>query len=485
MTTTIQSSQSTVSTPAKAPIATSPEEAKVANPYTVGNFGPVNRELTALHLPISGELPKNLAGILMRNGPNPVGAIDDKHHWFVGDAMLHAITLEDGEARVYRNRWLRTPHIEQELGYPAAPRSKTPYGIQGSGNVNVIHHGGRVLALPEVGLPYELSRELSTIGEYDYDGRLHSSMTAHPKIDPITGELHFFGYDFGPVYLRYHRASRSGELVRTVDIDMPRSTMMHDFGVTQTRLVFMDLPVVFDLDLVAQGYRMPFRWDDSVGARLAVMPRDGESKDVRFIEIEPCYVYHVLNAYDDEARIVMDVIRYERTFDLNRQGPIEKELGQLVRWVIDPEASSVSTRLLDASAQEFPRINPRCETRPNRYGYALEVHPLTDIGPAALAFGGLYKHDLEKSTREHHDLGPSRSAGEGVFVPRGTGAMSGTNGTDAEDAGYVLAPVYDAATNCSDIVVLDAQNFSRAPLATIHLPVRIPFGFHGNFIPLS
>jgi carotenoid cleavage dioxygenase len=439
-----------------------------SNPYRQGNFAPVAREQTLPTLRVSGQLPKDLCGTLLRNGPNPVGTPSDKDHWFTGDAMLHAIEIADGGARGYRNRYVRTPHVETELGFQAAPRSAHPYPIQGSGNVNVISHAGHILALPEVGLPYEMNRALETRGEYDFKGALQSSMTAHPKIDPVSGGLLMFGYDFGPTYLRYHRVGQDGTLDRTIEIAKPCSTMMHDFGVTQTRVVFMDLPVVFDLRLIEQGYTMPFRWDASFQARLGVLSRDATTDATRWINIDPCYVYHVLNSYDDGARIIMDVIRYERVFDKSRIGPMEDKPGKLVRWAIDVDAGVVKETVLDITPQEFPRVDPRRETLPHRYGYAVEANG----GPNQIAFQGLLKHDLKMATTQRHDVGPRRSAGEGVFVPSGPG----------EDQGYLIAPVYNAETNTSDVVVLDAQNFAGAPLATIHLPVRIPFGFHGNFV---
>ena len=450
--------------------------AKVASPatdpYLQRNFAPVERESTLLEreLVVEGELPKDLNGVLLRNGPNPVGEVGAGHHWFTGDAMLHAIELGDGRARSYRNRWVRTEALERVLGLPAAPVSPLQPPIQGSGNVNVIRHGNRILALPEVGLPYELDRELGTVRQYDFAGALKSSMTAHPKIDPVSGELLFFGYDFGAVHLRYHRARKDGVLDRTVDITTPQITMIHDFGVTQTRVVFMDLPVVFDLNLVAQGFRMPFRWDDSHQARIGVMPRDGGDADVRWIEIDPCYVYHPLNAYDDGAKIVMDVVRHDRTFDVSRSGPEHTSDPKLVRWEIDPAAGTLRSSVLDDRGQEFPRVDPRRETLPHRYGYAVEAS--ISANTSGLQFGNLLKHDLQRGTSEVHALGAGRSASEGIFVPSG----------QAEDDGYVLATVYDAQRNASDVLVIDARNFTRKPLATIKLPVRIPFGFHGNFV---
>jgi carotenoid cleavage dioxygenase len=438
------------------------------NPYLEGNFAPVEREQTFDRLRVSGELPRELTGVLLRNGPNPVGAVDAKHHWFIGDAMLHAIEIADGGARAYRNRFVRTPAIERSLGLAAAPRSSQPLPLQGSGNVNVIEHAGRILALPEVGLPYELDGQLGTRGEYDFGGALRSSMTAHPKIDPVSGELLLFGYDFGPVHLRYHRATKDGTLDRTIEIATPKPSMIHDFGVTQSRVVFMDLPVQFDVELAVNGYRMPFRWNDRAEARIGVMSRAATTDSVRWIEIEPCYVYHVLNAYDDGAKIVMDVVRYPRTFDQNRTWPIEDQLGKLVRWTIDEAAGTMDEQPLDLTPQEFPRVNPRFETLAHRYGYAVELDP----DPSGFHFRGLLKHDLKTGTHQRHDVGAGRAASEGVFVPRGAG----------EDEGYLIAPVYDARTNTSDVIVIDAQDFAGPPLATIHLPVRIPFGFHGNFV---
>lgn len=447
-------------------VATHPGAAS-DNPYLRGNYAPIEREVTLRDLPVRGALPPELSGVLMRTGPNPVGPLSDKHHWFVGDGMLHGIEIRGGRALGYRNRFVRTARVQEALGLQAAPASPNAPFYQGSGSVNVIRHAGRILALSEAGLPYELTRELETVRQYDYEDRLRSSMTAHPKLDPITGELFFFGYDVGEVPLRYHVAAPDGRLLRSLDIRLPKTTMMHDFGVTATRVVFMDLPVVFDLDLVAQGYSMPFRWDESHGARLGVMRRDGDGSDLRWFEVPPCYVYHPFNAYDDGARIVMDVVEHARTFADSAIGPANADEPRAVRWELDPERGSLHKAVLDGRSQEFPRVDPRVACREHRYGYAVQA-----VWSGELAFGGLLKHDFARGTSELHDVGPGRMASEGVFVPVGPG----------EDEGYVLAPVYDAARNRSDVLVIDAQRFSTPPVAAIELPVRIPFGFHGDFL---
>ena len=186
---------------------------RVSNPYLEGNFAPVETELTAVDLEVDGELPASLNGRYLRNGPNPIVPDPATHHCFTGAGMVHGIALGEGAAQWYRNRWVRTPAIEAERGLPAAPRSSIDATVGGSGGVNVIHHAGRTLALGEVGLPYLLSDELDTVEQYDFGGRLSTNMTAHPHVDATTGEMFFFGYDFGPTHLRYHVADADGALV--------------------------------------------------------------------------------------------------------------------------------------------------------------------------------------------------------------------------------------------------------------------------------
>ena len=439
------------------------------NPYLRGNYAPVAEETTAVDLPVSGQLPNALEGLLLRDGPNPYGPVDAAtHHWFLGDGMVHGLRIEGGRAAWYRNRWIRTPDLAGRSPFSAPPASPINATIGGSGAVNVLAHAGRILACGEVGLPYELTPELETVGQCDFCGTIGTNITAHPKVDPVTGELIAFGYDFGPTNLRYHRISADGLAVQTEVIDTPGPTMMHDFGVTATRVVFMDLPVIFDLAMLGSG--MPFRWEPSHGARLGVMPRHGGNGDVRWIELAPCYVFHPLNAHDEGDRIVMDVVRHPTMFSSSTIGPHEPSAPTLDRWVIDPVAGTVTETRLDDRPQEFPRIDERLMGRPNRYGYAVELP-----GGDAFDAGGIVKHDLAAGTSEVHAVGAGRAASEAVFVPASRDA--------AEDEGWLLAPVYDAATDRSDIVVIDARDMTGPPVATVHLPVRIPFGFHGSWVP--
>lgn len=441
------------------------------NPYLRGNFAPVQVERTDHDLAVTGRIPDTLNGQLLRAGPNPGGPVGDDHHWFNGDGMIHGIQIDQGRARTYRNRWVRTPHLAEAR--PDLPvTGEIPDGAaMGSGAVHVIEHAGRILALGEYGLPYELSDELATVGAHSYSGKLLTSMTAHPKLDPVTGDLHFFGYDFGPVHLRYHRANAAGELVQTEVIDIPRTTMMHDFNITATRAVFMDLPVAFSMERLAAG-SMPFAWEPEHGARLGVMPLGGSGSEVRWFEIEPCYVFHPLNAYDDGNRIVLDVMRYDSMFARSVIGP-EGDPSQLWRWVIDPDAGTVTETQLDDRSAEFPRVPDALVGRKHRYGYGAvrDAERPDDVFDTE----GLVKYDLERDRTDLHPAGSGRYPGEGVYVadPDGT----------AEDDGWLLSVVYDAATDRSDVIVVDTRDFDGPPVATIHLPVRVPFGFHGSWVP--
>ncbi len=445
------------------------------NPYLQGNFAPVLEERTVdRRLPTSGAIPPDLEGALLRNGPNPVVVPEDEdeYHWFRGDGMVHAVTFADGHATGYRNRFVRTRALAAKVGTQPPKGPAEP--IDGPANTHVVRFAGTILALAESGFPHAVSPDLERARVEDFDGQLASPMTAHPKVDPATGELHFFGIDvFGPPFLRYHVADSGGRLTRTEEIELPRATMMHDFAVTERRVVFLDLPIVFDLDLASSGRSVPYRWMPDAGARVGVMDRGAREPLVRWVGMDPSFVFHVLNAYDDGDAVVLDVLRYERAFDTPPGGPISSCLPALTRWTVDLGADRVKQELLDDVPAELPRIDEAVSGRVHRYGYC------TLLGDRAFApsFGGLVKYDFARDETTRFDPGPHRAAGEAVFVR----AADGRN----EDEGWVLSVVYDASRDASDLVVLDATSFGGPPVATVELPARVPFGLHGSWLPAT
>ena len=445
---------------------------RVDNPYLQGNFAPVTAELTVERpLAVDGAIPPALEGLLLRNGPNPAVVEDPaRYHWFAGDGMVHAVELRDGQAVSYRNRWVRTRQLAAETGTRAPRGPLEP--IDGPANTHVIAHGGRILALVESGLPHRLSPELATQRVEDFGGMLTSPMTAHPHADPDTGALAFFGYDvFGPPFLRYHELDAGGALVHSTEVPVPRATMQHDFGVTASRVVFLDLPVVFDLDLAMGGVQLPFRWDPEAGARLGILERGGDGANTQWIGIDPCYVFHIMNAYDDEAALVLDVCRYEKTFDTPEGEAIGSVLPTLQRWRVDPVAGRVEMTELDDRPVEFPRIDDSLAGRPYRYGYCAEVAR----NEGADDFTALVRYDVVKDEAQRREFAEGQAPAEPIFVRAPDGR--------ADDEGWVLSVVYDATRDASDVVILDATSFTGPPEAVIHLPARVPFGFHGSWVP--
>ncbi|MFJ9415017.1 carotenoid oxygenase family protein [Streptomyces sp. NPDC101227] len=431
-------------------------------PHLAGNFAPVPDELTAYDLPVTGVIPPELTGWFLRNGPNPRDAAS--RHWFFGDGMVHGLRLEGGRAVSYRNRWVRTSTFTD--GTPVVDEQGHRNLRAGVANTHIVRHAGRTLALVESSFPYEIDcrpgHELETIGAHDFGGRLNTAMTAHPKTCPTTGELHFFGYGGpNPPYLTYHRADASGELAVSRPIDVPAPTMMHDFHLTAAHVIFMDLPVVFDRSRPG----MPYAWDREYGARLGVLRRDDPYGEVRWLSIDPCYVFHSLNAHDDgPQRIVLHVARYAE-FGTNTPS-------HLWRWSIDLVTGTVAEEQLDDQFCEFPRIDDRLAGQPARFGHAISGE-LPGTGPIP---GALLRYDLRSGAATRHDFGAGRTPSEAAFAP-------------ADDRpggpGWLMTYVYDASTDSSDLVILDAEDISADPVATVHLPQRVPYGFHGNWLPDS
>jgi len=253
-----------------------------------------------------------------------------------------------------------------------------------------------------------------------------------------------------------------------VDVPVPGRPMVHDCAISERYFVLLDLPVVFDPAVLEAGLSLPYRWTPAYGARVGLLPREGDASQVVWCDVDPCYVFHPMNAYDlPDGRVVLDVVRHPKMFATDMQGPNEGA-PTLVRWTVDPKQRKVSEQTLDDRGQEFPRHDERLVGRPYRYGYTAGFSE-------GVAFGGLIQQDLRDGKSRVHHEGRTRHFLEPVFVPSGPDA--------AEDDGFVLAYVYDAERNGSDVVIVHAQDFESEPVATIHLPERVPYGFHGSWLP--
>ncbi len=439
------------------------------SPYLTGNFAPVREEVSTDELPVTGAIPEELEGRLLRIGPNPVVDPDPAtYHWFTGSGMVHGLWLRGGRAVTYRNRYVRSDSVVEALGGRATPGPHHGMG-DNTANTNVIAHAGNTFAIVEAGgLPVQLTDDLETVARSDFDGTLPGSFTAHPHRDPATGELHAVAYYWEWNYLQYIVVGVDGKIRRTVNVPVPGSPMVHDCAITESRVVLLDMPVTFNIDAAMNGATLPYRWDAEYGARVGLLTREADADSTVWCELDDlCYVYHPLNAYDDGDNVVMDIAVHPKMFATDTNGPNE---GPPVfeRWTIDPVGRRVGRDVISDIPQEFPRADERLTGRKHRYGYCA-----TFGGEGLSQPGNIIKHDLVAGTAQIHDLGRRRTQ-EPVFVPKHASA--------AEDEGWVMAYVHDPERNAADVVILDAQDFAGPPVATIHLPVRVPFGFHGNWV---
>ena len=454
------------------------------NPFLSGNFAPWRMEGDADDLEVVGEVPIELRGTYYRNGPNPAFEPIGRYHWFDGDGMIHAIRLEDGRA-FYRNRYVKSEGLleERTAGKAAFPgllslsMTEAPR-IKNTANTNIVFHAGKLRALVESSLPTQLAADtLATLGVDDFAGRLSGPMTAHPKLDPETGEMLFFGYSPFPPYLEYHAVDASGLLVRSEPIDVAWPSMIHDFAVTRDHVVFILCPIVFSFERAAEGKSL-FTWEPERGTRLGVMPRDGGNADVRWFETDSCFVFHPLNAYEEAGALILDVARYDQLLFMSPDSARDpdwrgKNVARLHRWRLDFQKGDVRSEPLDDGDGEFPRVDERRVGRKHRFGYMAATGP---EGNASLLpeFTAIRKYDLERGTIETRAFGRGNGAGEPIFVPRHPHAE--------EDDGYLLTLVYDQSRNASDFLILDARNINDDPIARIRLPHRVPYGFHGNWV---
>jgi len=384
------------------------------------NRAPVNDEVTLTELEVRGSIPADLKGRYLRNGANP--QTGQSEHWFLGDGMIHGIELADGKANWYRNRYVRTPMFANP-GVERMDLYLNPETIQfnfevGVANTHVIGHAGRIFALEEGSFPYELNCNLDTVGVHTFDGKLTTAMTAHPKICPETGELLFFGYSSLPPYLTYHRVSAAGELLQSTEITVGGPTMMHDFTVSR-------------------------------------------------------YMFHSLNAHDEGDETVIRGCRineiWRESADIgDPDSATAEDMPKMWEWRLNRATGAVSESQLDDRPSEFPQVPDAYVGLASRYGYSMST---TLDGDA----GEIFKYDLDNgAARTSHRYPRGQTPGEARFVAAEKGA--------SEDDGYLMTFVHDENTNTSHLSILDASDVAAEPLAEVHLPRRVPAGFHGSWI---
>ncbi len=469
------------------------------SPYLAGNYAPVQTETVAADLTVIGELPADLEGVFVRTGSNPRFEPQGRHHWFDGDGMLHAVEFGNGTA-TYRNRWIRTRDFEEEgregrmiapgmLRTPDLARlPRSPH--KETANTDLTFHAGRLYATWWLsGEVYEIDPiTLATTGPIDFGGALDGTvpsgtMSAHPKVDPVTGELVFFGYAPIPPYLRIGVISPDGQVVHHTDIELPGPRLQHDLAITPTHNVLFDMNLRPDL---ANGGRLAFFGDEA--ARIGLVPRHGTDGDARWFEVEPFFGYHVVNAWDegtpggDDHEVVLVGCRIDdplidpsRHADEHGLVPAIADLRlapTFHEWRLTTATGQARERQLDDRFTEFPRMHDGWLGARSRYSY----HPM--IAPeATLLFEGVRKHDLSTGTTTEYRYPDGWFGGETPFAPSSDAART------AEDDGYLVTFVAEEATGRSELQVLDARRVEDGPIARVLIPTRVPTGYHTEWVP--
>ncbi|MDA0822528.1 MAG: carotenoid oxygenase family protein [Proteobacteria bacterium] len=444
------------------------------HPYLTGIHVPMTTEETLVDLVVDGEIPNQLDGRYLRIGPNPVTAPDPaSYHWFIGDGMAHGIRILDGQAVWYRNRWIRSTAVSEALGEEPKPGSRNPRFD--TANTNIIGVNGRTFAIVEAGgKPVELTNELETIAHNPFDGTLKHSFSAHPHLDVKTGEQHAICYDGETVDKVWHVVlDPTGQVIREEPITVSDGPSIHDCAITKNYVLIFDLPVTFSMKALLSGQFFPYAWNDKHQARVGLLPRNGTNADVVWCDVEPNYVFHVANAFETaDGNVVVDVVSHDRMFARSSLGP-DSMRSRLERWTINASARQVGRRVLHDHNQEFPRIDDRRTGTPYRYAYAIAL-PMEDHIELTIAATQLFKHDVEDASTQVRDFGKDRHPGEFVFVPR--------SGSGAEDDGWLIGLVVNMRNETTALEIINADDFTGPAQAVIHIPHRIPPGFHGNWV---
>ena len=454
------------------------------DPHLSGNFMPIGPELDVQDLEVvSGAIPPELSGAYMRNGPNPQFKPLYFSYPMDGDGMIHRVAFDNGRAS-YRNRFVLTDGLkaERRVGHAIYGSFTHPVKIdttllqpgdppgpfKDGAFINIIQHGGTLIALNEASPAYELTADLDTVGEWTAGTGKALDLGAHNRMHPKTGELYTLAYEVMQPKVDFNVISPDGKIARSFSIDLAAPTMIHDFVLTESQIVLFTCPAVFDLAAAKAGKSF-LQWKPELGTRIALIALDGGA--VRWLETDPFFVFHFANAFERGGQVVVDYVQHESLLLGYSAGP--HKAPTLHRMTIELASGKIADAEISSLTTEFPRVNDALVALPTRYVYLPTLtSSLQQPNPPSATYNTMMKIDTETGTVVQHDLG-NKIAGEACFIPRGTGG---------EDDGWITFFAYDVASETSDLVLLDAKAVDGAPVALIRMPQRVPQGLHGNWI---
>lgn len=466
-------------------------------PTLQGGFAPISDELSCELTDIQGEVPTDLNGMYVRNGPNRRFEAPGRYHWFDGDGMLHAVRFEKGRV-FYRNRWVGTEGLREELnagqalwqGIKDPPRKDRPdMPLKNTSNTDVKYYAGHLVSMWYLGGSVYQVRpdDLSTVGKLEFDERMHGlPVSAHSKVDERTGEFLFFAYGKTAPYMHYGVMDRHGKLQTFMPVQLPGPRLPHDMAITPNYSIVHDFPLFYDMEALAAG-RHKLKFHHEIPSRFGVIPRHGTPDQIRWFEASPTYMYHASNAWEeDDGQGGIEIVMTGTPFRLPRdwRGNIEvdrfpKMLANhehdfiFVEWRFNLRTGETKERVIDDIInQEFGVINSWMQGYKTRYAWNVLMGRCNRAEDPR--FCGLVRYDLERNVCTTYHEGVGKWFSEAPFAPR--------DNWKSEDDGYLVGFMWDDNTQSSSVLVFDARDVTVGPIARIRLPQPVPNGFHGTWV---
>jgi len=474
-----------------------------ATPHFLGLNEPLGVEWEETGLEVEGRIPDDVRGTFFRAVPDPkfpTSVQDDTV--LSGDGMVSKFVFKDDGSVDGAIRYVGTArHLaEMKAGRALFGKYRNKYTDDPSvaevdrtvANTTPVWHAGKLIMTKEDGRGYQVDPvTLDTIGSYDFDGGLKSeTMTAHVRIDPMTGEMFFYGYEAAGLATKtiaYCIVDKAGKLVREQWFDAPYAAMMHDFAITQNYALFPIFPTVVDHDVLKAGGEHWIHhqdWDSWLG----VMPRYGDVSEVRWFKgPKGVHAYHMMNAFEDaDGRIHLDqCLSASNAFSFIREAsgldlPQQTLGGGLTRWTVDYDDPSAGVSEVPLGPPgDMPRVPDAVMGRPYTDSWYCSINP---NGPPV--FGGivgvcftlLFYRDNASGALMPLAMPPGLAINEPVHIPSSTpghkGWLMAVVDEEGGPEGYRHA-----------LWIIDGGNVAAGPVAKVKVPRRLRPQVHGWWVP--